>query len=173
MVSYHRLLLLLEENVGQSSTGLTASESRPDVSFASAGNAPGKSSYANVTSKLSGKKLNIRTLFTSRGNGIDVVVPVESIQAISERFTNTAYGFFLGKRVAYPVVANYVRNTWGKYELVFSTWMAFGGNTRDFGSFWRKNRQDYDSTLIPRRSYAYKVWRRCRVYQETASERLK
>ncbi|GJS22410.1 retrotransposon protein, putative, ty1-copia subclass [Tanacetum coccineum] len=43
---------------------------------------------------------------------IDVVVPVESIRAISERFANTAYGFFLGKLVAYPVVANYVRNTW-------------------------------------------------------------
>ncbi|GKF21358.1 retrotransposon protein, putative, ty1-copia subclass, partial [Tanacetum coccineum] len=46
------------------------------------------------------------------GNGIDVVVSVESIRAISERFANTAYGFFLGKRVAYPIVANYVRNTW-------------------------------------------------------------
>ncbi|GJR01210.1 hypothetical protein Tco_0524194 [Tanacetum coccineum] len=40
-----------------------------------AGNAPGKSSCANVTGKLSGKKLNIRTLFTPRGNEIDVVVP--------------------------------------------------------------------------------------------------
>ncbi|GJT32738.1 beta-caryophyllene synthase [Tanacetum coccineum] len=46
------------------------------------------------------------------GNEINVVVPVESIRAITERFANTAYGFFLGKRVAYPVVANYVRNTW-------------------------------------------------------------
>ncbi|GJY70036.1 putative reverse transcriptase domain-containing protein [Tanacetum coccineum] len=46
------------------------------------------------------------------------VIPVESIRAISERFVNTAYGFFLGKRMAYPVVANYVRNTWGKYGLV-------------------------------------------------------
>ncbi|GKA60376.1 DNA helicase [Tanacetum coccineum] len=27
--------------------------------------------------------------------------------AISERFANTAYGFFLGKKMAYPVVANY------------------------------------------------------------------
>ncbi|GKF29066.1 hypothetical protein Tco_0095408, partial [Tanacetum coccineum] len=45
------------------------------------------------------------------GNGIDVVVLLESIRAISERFSNTAYGFFLGKQVAYPVVANYVRNT--------------------------------------------------------------
>ncbi|GJS54236.1 putative RNA-directed DNA polymerase [Tanacetum coccineum] len=51
---------------------------------------------------------------------VDVVVPVESIRAISERFANKAYGFFLVKRVAYPVVANYVRNTWGKYDLVKS-----------------------------------------------------
>ncbi|GJR13544.1 zinc finger, CCHC-type containing protein [Tanacetum coccineum] len=59
-------------------------------------NAIGKSSYANVTSKSSGKKLNIRTLFTPRGNGINVVVRVESIRAISERFANTANGFSLG-----------------------------------------------------------------------------
>nr|GEY64259.1 hypothetical protein [Tanacetum cinerariifolium] len=38
-------------------------------------------------------------------------------KAISERFSNTAYGFFLGKRVAYPVIANCVRNTWGTYGL--------------------------------------------------------
>nr|GEW66510.1 hypothetical protein [Tanacetum cinerariifolium] len=78
----------------------------------SAGNAPGKSSYANVIGKPSRKKLNIHTLSTSRGNGIDVLVPMESIRAKSERFANIAYGFFLGKRVAYPVVANWVRNTW-------------------------------------------------------------
>nr|GEU74338.1 transposon TX1 uncharacterized [Tanacetum cinerariifolium] len=60
----------------------------------------GKSSwYANVTSKPSRTKVNCRTLFTPAGNGIDVVIPVESIRAISERFANTAYGFFLGKRV--------------------------------------------------------------------------
>ncbi|GJV39491.1 BTB/POZ/MATH-domains containing protein [Tanacetum coccineum] len=76
-----------------------------------AGNAPGKSSYANITGKPSGKKVNVRTLFTPGGNGIDVVVSVDSIRAISERFANTAYGFFLGKKVAYPVAANYVRNT--------------------------------------------------------------
>nr|GEZ64263.1 hypothetical protein [Tanacetum cinerariifolium] len=46
------------------------------------GNDPDKSSYANVTGKPSGKKLNIRTLFTP------------------------------------GVVANYVKNTWGKYGLV-------------------------------------------------------
>ncbi|GJS09197.1 hypothetical protein Tco_0365993 [Tanacetum coccineum] len=56
----------------------------------------------------------------TRGNGVDVVVPMESMRAISKRFANTAYGFFLGKRVAYPVVANYVRNTMGNYGLVKS-----------------------------------------------------
>nr|GEV52301.1 hypothetical protein [Tanacetum cinerariifolium] len=73
----------------------------------SAANAPGKPSYATATGKPNRKKVNVHTLFTLGGNGIDVVVPVESIHAISARFDNTAYGFFLGKKVAYPVVANY------------------------------------------------------------------
>ncbi|GKC89640.1 retrovirus-related pol polyprotein from transposon TNT 1-94 [Tanacetum coccineum] len=60
-----------------------------------AGNAPGKSSYANITSKPSGK--------------------------------SESYGFFLGKKVAYPVVANYVRNTWGKYGLVRSMFSSSTG----------------------------------------------
>nr|GEY07481.1 hypothetical protein [Tanacetum cinerariifolium] len=86
----------------------------------SAGNAPGKSLYANITGKPGRKKVNVRTLFTLGGNGIDVVNPVDSILTISERFTNKAYGFFLRKKVAYPVVANYVRNTYGKYGLIRS-----------------------------------------------------
>ncbi|GJX84688.1 hypothetical protein Tco_0335462 [Tanacetum coccineum] len=90
-------------------TGLGSFLPLPTQETPSAGNAPGKSSYANVIGKPSEKKLNIRTLFTSGGNGIDVVVSVESNRAISKRFANTAYGFFLGKRVAYPVVANYVK----------------------------------------------------------------
>nr|GEU32549.1 reverse transcriptase domain-containing protein [Tanacetum cinerariifolium] len=72
-----------------------------------AGQTPGKSSYANVTGKPSGMKVNFRTLFKPGGNEIDVVFPVESIRAISECFSTTTYGFFLEKRVAYPVVANY------------------------------------------------------------------
>nr|GEX80277.1 hypothetical protein [Tanacetum cinerariifolium] len=83
----------------------------------SAGNAPAKPSYATAAGKPSGTKVNFRTLYTPRGNGIDVVIPVESIRTVSERFSNTAYGYFLGKKVAYPVVVNYVRNTWGKYGL--------------------------------------------------------
>nr|GEW51136.1 integrase, catalytic region, zinc finger, CCHC-type, peptidase aspartic, catalytic [Tanacetum cinerariifolium] len=90
-------------------------------------NTPGKSSYANVTCKQNGMKFNFCTLFKPRGNGIDVVVPVESTRPISERFTDTAYGFFLGKLVAYPVFSNYVRNTWRKYGLVQSMFTSSTG----------------------------------------------
>nr|GEW21208.1 hypothetical protein [Tanacetum cinerariifolium] len=51
----------------------------------------------------------------------------ESIRAISKRFANTTYGFFLEKRVAYLVVANYVRNTWGKFGLVISMFSSSTG----------------------------------------------
>nr|GEU33404.1 copia protein [Tanacetum cinerariifolium] len=55
------------------------------------------------------------------GNGIDVVVPVEYIRAISERFANTAYGFFLGKRVTYPVNANYpLRPPFGRHHAIIN-----------------------------------------------------
>ncbi|GKC08314.1 zinc finger, CCHC-type containing protein, partial [Tanacetum coccineum] len=108
----------------------TVPESFPPLSTlvtTTAGNAPSKSSYVNITGKPSGKKVNVHTLFTPGGNGIDVVVLVDSIRAISECFANTAYGFFLGKKVSYPVVANYVRNTWGKYGLVCSMFSSSTG----------------------------------------------
>nr|GEW59489.1 hypothetical protein [Tanacetum cinerariifolium] len=75
----------------------------------------GKQNSLNDTTVL-GKKVNVHTLFTLGSNGIDVVIPVDSIRAISKCFANIAYGFFLGKKVAYPVVANYVRNTWGSMD---------------------------------------------------------
>nr|GEW76278.1 GDP-L-galactose phosphorylase 1-like [Tanacetum cinerariifolium] len=62
-------------------TGLGSYPPLPIQETTSAGNALSKSSYANVT---------------------------ESVRAISDRFAYTAYGFFLGKRVAYLVVANYI-----------------------------------------------------------------
>ncbi|GJS41115.1 reverse transcriptase domain-containing protein [Tanacetum coccineum] len=68
----------------------------PTQATSSAGNTLCKSSYANVTGKPSGKKLNIRTLFTPG-------------------------------RVAYPVVANYVRNTCSKYRLVRSMFSSSTG----------------------------------------------
>ncbi|GJY34865.1 retrotransposon protein, putative, ty1-copia subclass [Tanacetum coccineum] len=51
---------------------------------ANSGNAPGKPSYATTTRKPNRKKVNVRTLFTPGSNGIDVVVLVDSIRAISK-----------------------------------------------------------------------------------------
>ncbi|GKF12771.1 putative reverse transcriptase domain-containing protein [Tanacetum coccineum] len=56
-----------------------------------------------------------------------VISLVKSIQTVSDQFANAAYGFFLGNRVAYPVVANYVKNTWGKYGLVRSMFSSSTG----------------------------------------------
>ncbi|GJU37055.1 copia protein [Tanacetum coccineum] len=93
----------------------TVPESFPPLSTpvtTTADDAPGKSSYANVTGKPSGKKLNFRTLYTP------------------------------GK-VAYLVVANYVRNTWGKYGLVRS---MFSSSTGLF-SFQFSSIDGLDATL--------------------------
>ncbi|GKE40824.1 hypothetical protein Tco_1464229, partial [Tanacetum coccineum] len=78
-------------------------------------------SYAKLVSgETSKKSVNFRTFITPARDGADVVVLLESNRAISEWFANTVYGFFLEKRVAYPIVANYVRNAWGKYGLIKS-----------------------------------------------------
>nr|GEV70839.1 hypothetical protein [Tanacetum cinerariifolium] len=67
----------------------------------------GPTSYAKlVIGKPSRKSVNFRTLITPARNGVNVDVPLESIRAISEWFTNMAYGFFLEKRLAYPVFSS-------------------------------------------------------------------
>ncbi|GJR66338.1 hypothetical protein Tco_0012403 [Tanacetum coccineum] len=97
-----------DENMGQT---LISSTVDPEL---------GTSYDKLFTKERSRKSVNFCTLITPAGNGADVTIPLESIRAISERFVNMAYGFFLGKWVAYLVIANYVRNTWGKYGLVKS-----------------------------------------------------
>nr|GEX23579.1 hypothetical protein [Tanacetum cinerariifolium] len=55
----------------------------------------------------SSRNLNFRTLITQAENEVDVDVLLESIRVVGEQYANLAYGFFFGKRLAYPVVANY------------------------------------------------------------------
>nr|GEZ75071.1 hypothetical protein [Tanacetum cinerariifolium] len=82
--------LMMEKDKLSSLEDTTVPESFPPLSTPvttvgnAAGNAPGKSLYANITCKPSRKKVNVRTLFTPE-----------------------AYRFFLEKNVAYPVIANY------------------------------------------------------------------
>lgn len=49
--------------------------------------------------------------------GANVTIPLEAIDEVSSRFANTLYGYFIGKRLAFPIVDNYVRNTWAKFGL--------------------------------------------------------
>ncbi|GJY39519.1 zinc knuckle CX2CX4HX4C containing protein, partial [Tanacetum coccineum] len=39
------------------------------------------------------------------------------VETVSSRLANTLYGYFIGKRIAFPVVEYFVRNNWGKYGL--------------------------------------------------------
>nr|GFB08123.1 zinc knuckle CX2CX4HX4C [Tanacetum cinerariifolium] len=47
----------------------------------------------------------------------DVAIPLAVVDEVSNRFVNTLYGYFIGKRLAFPIVKNYVTNTWAKYGL--------------------------------------------------------
>nr|GEX66682.1 hypothetical protein [Tanacetum cinerariifolium] len=47
-------------------------------------------------------------------NGAAVTIPMEAIESVNARFVNTLYGF-ISDRLAFPLVENYVKNTWAKY----------------------------------------------------------
>ncbi|GJS45231.1 retrovirus-related pol polyprotein from transposon TNT 1-94 [Tanacetum coccineum] len=49
--------------------------------------------------------------------GARVIIPIEAVEEVSARFTNTLYGYFIGKRLEFPLVENYVKSTWAKFGL--------------------------------------------------------
>ncbi|GKB86355.1 zinc knuckle CX2CX4HX4C containing protein, partial [Tanacetum coccineum] len=49
--------------------------------------------------------------------GAAVAIPIEAVEEVSARFENTLYGYFIGNRLAFPTVENYVKNTWAKFGL--------------------------------------------------------
>nr|GEV04344.1 hypothetical protein [Tanacetum cinerariifolium] len=58
--------------------------------------------------------VNFRALEVPSTDGADAI-PMSSALEINQRLENTVGGYFLGKRVAQPVVANYVKNAWKQY----------------------------------------------------------
>nr|GEW43702.1 hypothetical protein [Tanacetum cinerariifolium] len=61
-------------------------------------------------------KVNFRTLFNEENvEDADFVLPKENVEMAHARFANSLVGFFVGKRVAFPLVQNYVNNTWSKF----------------------------------------------------------
>ncbi|GJT58192.1 reverse transcriptase domain-containing protein [Tanacetum coccineum] len=110
-----------KENINDASIVNNVANNGTTVGPTLTGNTHGMStSYANVTSEPSRNTMSFHTLITPAGNGVDVVV-----------------------LVAYPVVANNVRNTWGKYGLVKS---MLNSSTGLF-SFWFCSMDGLDAML--------------------------
>nr|GEW59628.1 hypothetical protein [Tanacetum cinerariifolium] len=64
------------------------------------------------------KAINFRTLIAPATNVAHVAISIKLVLEVRERFENSVYGFFQGKRVAYPVVENYIKNMLSKFSLV-------------------------------------------------------
>ncbi|GKE21683.1 zinc knuckle CX2CX4HX4C containing protein, partial [Tanacetum coccineum] len=47
----------------------------------------------------------------------NVAIPLATVEEVSNGFNNTLYGYFIGKRLAFPIVENYVKNAWAKFGL--------------------------------------------------------
>ncbi|GJY18408.1 RNA-directed DNA polymerase, eukaryota, reverse transcriptase zinc-binding domain protein [Tanacetum coccineum] len=72
-----------------------------------------------VASQKAQTKANFRRVeVVGSNNGeFEAMIPVSSVLEVNERLSNSIYGYFIGKRIAFPVVENYVFNAWGKYEI--------------------------------------------------------
>ncbi|GKE33885.1 zinc knuckle CX2CX4HX4C containing protein, partial [Tanacetum coccineum] len=47
----------------------------------------------------------------------DLFIPMASVQEVSDRFTNSLYGYFIGNHIEYPLVKQYAWNKWSKHGL--------------------------------------------------------
>ncbi|GKC10605.1 hypothetical protein Tco_1007387 [Tanacetum coccineum] len=50
-------------------------------------------------------------------DSVDLTIPIEAVDEISSRFNNTLYGYFIGKRLTFLVVENYVKHAWAKFGI--------------------------------------------------------
>ncbi|GJZ73362.1 zinc knuckle CX2CX4HX4C containing protein [Tanacetum coccineum] len=61
---------------------------------------------------------NFRTLVVDPVfDGVNISIPRKVVKKVSTRFEHTLYGYFIGKRMAFPVVEYYARNNWAKHGL--------------------------------------------------------
>ncbi|GJU51655.1 hypothetical protein Tco_1221210 [Tanacetum coccineum] len=79
----------------------------------------GIKSFANVVSASKPtSKLNFRTLFNEdKVEETDFVLPLAVVEVVKHKFDNTLVGFFVGQKVAFPLVKNYIMNTWSKFGV--------------------------------------------------------
>ncbi|GKD32426.1 zinc knuckle CX2CX4HX4C containing protein [Tanacetum coccineum] len=53
----------------------------------------------------------------NRFEGVNISIPRKVVAKVSTRYQNTLYGYFIGKRMAFPVVEYYAKNNWAKHGL--------------------------------------------------------
>ncbi|XP_071741046.1 uncharacterized protein [Rutidosis leptorrhynchoides] len=65
------------------------------------------------------QKVNFRDIEQSvtEDADYDVILPINSVKEANSRYKNTLYGYFLGRRVAFPVVQHYAFNAWKKFGI--------------------------------------------------------
>ncbi|GKB84035.1 hypothetical protein Tco_0956307 [Tanacetum coccineum] len=103
-----KLRIVFEDTLGSVPTTtdvLTLDSDKPGI------NNSGAVSFSNLLKGESNmRQVNFHRFLALAGNGSDVVISKESVGLVNKRFCSSIYGFFLGKRVAFPVVENYVKN---------------------------------------------------------------
>ncbi|GJZ17709.1 zinc knuckle CX2CX4HX4C containing protein [Tanacetum coccineum] len=63
-------------------------------------------------------KFNFRPLVADPiFDGVNISIPCKVVEKVSTRFEHTLYGYFIGKRMAFPIVEYYARNNWAKHGL--------------------------------------------------------
>ncbi|GKA99816.1 zinc knuckle CX2CX4HX4C containing protein [Tanacetum coccineum] len=61
---------------------------------------------------------NVRTLVVGLiFDGVNVSIPRKVVKKVSTLFEHTLYGYFIGKRMVFPVVEYYARNNWAEHGL--------------------------------------------------------
>ncbi|XP_071727851.1 uncharacterized protein [Rutidosis leptorrhynchoides] len=82
---------------------------------------PPETSYLSATMGIPAgqKRVNFRLMenITPTTEEVDVELPLSSVIEAVDRYSNMLYGYFVGKRLAYPVVKHYVMSVWKKYGI--------------------------------------------------------
>ncbi|GKC09958.1 zinc knuckle CX2CX4HX4C containing protein, partial [Tanacetum coccineum] len=64
--------------------------------------------------KVNFRKMNVTSLLNA---DYEAMIHVLSVLEVNKRLSNSIYGYFIGKRIMFPMVENYVFNAWGKYGI--------------------------------------------------------
>ncbi|GJZ46106.1 zinc knuckle CX2CX4HX4C containing protein, partial [Tanacetum coccineum] len=77
------------------------------------------SSYASIMNgEASSSKANFRFMKLNEIiEDANFLIPRSSIEEVNNRCAYTLYGYFIGKRVVFPVVQHFARTMWAKYGL--------------------------------------------------------